>query len=248
MNLKLIACNVFFREACHCLARSSHRVDVEFTELGDHIHSDTLRGKLQALIDAASASERKYDAILILFGICGNATVGLKARQVPLVVPRAHDCCTILLGSRELFRRHFQDNPSTPFSSTGYFERGNYYLRTEEGGSVIHYGDAYAEYVSQYGEENARYIWETMHPTVPPELQDRAVFIDLPETAALGYAEQFKAKAEAEGKTYVCLQGNLRLIESLINGQWNSEDFLIVPPQEQIVGIYDWSEIIRSQP
>ena len=47
MLLKLIACNVFTREACLAVSESPHVVDLEFTELGEHVHSDTLRALLQ---------------------------------------------------------------------------------------------------------------------------------------------------------------------------------------------------------
>ena len=247
MRLKLIACNVFQREACHCLARTPHVVDVEFTELGEHVHSATLRNAIQARIDAAAASGKPYDAVLLLYGICGNATVGITARNIPLVIPRAHDCCGILLGSRETFKTHFADNPSMPFSSSSYLERGDYYLRVEEEGSRMHYGDAFAAYVEQYGEENAKYIWETMHPP-HPDISRKAVFIEIPETAHLGYARTFKARAEADGKEFVCLSGSLRIVEKLISGDWTDDEFLVLQPGQKCVGVYDWDEIIRAGP
>ena len=246
MKLKLIACNVFMREACHCIARSPHIIDVEFTELGDHVRPETLRAGLQARVDAAEASAKDYDAILLLFGICGNSTIGLTARKTRVVIPRAHDCCSILLGSKERFREHFADNPSMPFSSAGYIERGEYYLRVEEGENRVHYGDAYAEYVKQYGEENAKFIWESMHPE-HPELGNKAVFIDLPETAALGYADRFREKAEADGKQVVRLEGSLRIIHDLIFGQWDPETFLTLNPGQKAAGVYDWAEIVRAE-
>ena len=246
MLLKLIACNVFMREACACIARTPHRIDVEFTELGEHIHSATLRQTLQAKIDAAAQNPKRYDAILLLFGICGNATVGLTARGTRLVVPRAHDCCTILLGSREKFREHFEACPSMPFSSAGYVERGDYYMRTGEGTMDLQYGNAYAAYVEQYGEENAKYIWESMHPDRGGDENRKAVFIDLPETAHLGYAAEFKAKAEAEGKEYVRLEGSMELIRRFLAGDWDPADFLTVEPGRQIAGVYDMTEIIRA--
>jgi hypothetical protein len=245
MRLKLIACNVFMREACYAVSRSPHVVDVEFTELGDHIHSDTLRGMLQARIDAVEAGGKAYDAILLLFGVCGNATIGLQARKMPLVIPRAHDCCTILLGSKEAFRTHFADNPSRPFSSAGYLERGDYFMRVEDGENRMHYGDAYAAYVEQYGEENAKYIWETMHPA-HAELDNRAFFIEIPETADLGYAAQFKSRVEAEGKECMVLPGSLEIIRKLLDGVWDEQVFLVVPPGRKVQGVYDWTEVIRA--
>ncbi len=247
MRLKIIACNVFQREVCLCAAQSPHVLDLEFTELGEHIHSDSLRTKLQARIDAADACAKGYDAVVICFGICGNATVGLRAGRAPLVMPRAHDCCTILLGSRAKFKEHFGSNPSTPFGSAGYMERGEYYMRTENGEATLQYGDAYAAYVAQYGEEDARYIWETMHPRETTG-DARAVFIDIPETSHLGYMEQFRAKAEADRREFVRIAGSLALIRDLLNGVWSPADVLTIPPGHKVAGVYDWDQIVRSTP
>ncbi len=245
MHLKLISCNVFQREACLCVGDSPHVVDVEFTELGEHVHSASLRQLIQGKIDTADATG-KYDAILVLFGLCGNAAVGLRAGSTQLVLPRAHDCCTILLGSRQAFKEHFQAAPSTPFSSSGYMERGDYFLRTDDGVSSVQYGSAFEEYVKQYGEENAKYIWEQMHPPAEQDLRT-AVFIDLPQTRQLGFAEQFEQKARAAGKEVKRLDGDIRLIRGLIHGQWNPEDFLIVPPGQKTVGVYDYETVIRAE-
>ena len=245
LRLKLIACNVFQREACLCLADTPHLVDVEFLELGEHARSGVLREKLQARIAAADAAPTPYDAVLLLYGLCGNATAGLRAGRTPLVLPRAHDCATLLLGSREAFKTHFSGNPSRPFGSVGYLERGDYFLRAADGNSALIVGDnAYAAYVEQYGEEDAKFIWDSMHPTSEDHT---AVFIDIPETAALGAADTFRHKAEAEGKTFVRLAGNLRFIRKLIHGQWDAADFLTVNPGETITGIYDWDEIVRAK-
>jgi hypothetical protein len=243
MHLKLISCNVFQREASWCIVHSPHVIDPEFTELGEHARSAGLRQIIQERIDANEGSGKTYDAILLLFGLCGNATVGLQARKTQLVIPRAHDCCTILLGSRAKFTEHFGEAPSTPFSSVGYLERGDYFLRTnDEGMAGVQTGDAFANLVEKYGEEDARYIWAEMHPDHGDK---RAVFIDLPETSHLGYAAKFQAKAAAAGKEAVELPGNIRLIANLLNGEWDSNEYLIVPPAGAIDGVYDWDEVIR---
>lgn len=246
MNLKLISCNVFLREACYCVATSPHIFDIEFIELGEHVHPEKLRETLQTAIDRAETSGRAYDAVLLLFGLCGNAGVGLQARSIPLVMPRAHDCCTVLLGDRARFKELFGDNPSTPFSSAGYMERGDYFLRVEDGETQVHYGDGYAEMVEKYGEENAKYIWEQMHPA-GHGADNRAVFIDVPEFAHLGYDEQFREKAETEGREYVKVPGSLRLIENLLHGAWDRAEFVVVLPGQTTRGVYDFEEIIRAE-
>ena len=246
MLLKLISCNVFQREAAWCLARSPHVIDAEFTELGEHVRSAGLRQIIQGKIDATEASGKAYDAILLLFGLCGNATIGLSARRTRLVIPRAHDCCTILLGSRAKFSAHFGDAPSTPCSSAGYIERGNYFLRTsDDGAPEVQVGDAFKALVEKYGEEDAKYIWTEMHPD---HGNDQAVFIDLPQTSHLGYAEQFQARAAAAGKQAVHLPGDIRLIENLLLGNWDAKEYLIVPPAAAIEGVYDWDEVMRAKP
>jgi hypothetical protein len=248
MLLKLIACNVFMREACLGIAHSPHVIDVEFLELGEHIHSDRLRQTLQAKIDRAEEDAKKYDAILLLYGLCGNAAVGLRVRKTRLVLPRAHDCCTILLGSKQRFQEHFEHAPSTPFSSIGYLERGEYFVRTDTGEGQIEYGDQYAALVEQYGEDNAKYIWENMHPESSESGDKRVVFIDIPETSPLGGEQRFRNKAEQKSLEVARLDGDLRLIRSLLNGDWSDEDFLIVEPGHQTSGVYDWAEVVRATP
>ena len=243
--LKLISCNVFWREACLAIAGSPHVIDAEFTEVGEHIRPDALRDIIQSKIDETESSDRNYDAILLLFGLCGNAGVGLTAQSTKMVIPRAHDCCTVLLGSRDRFRDLFADNPSTPFSSVGYMERGNYFMRTVDGESSIQYGDEYAILVEQHGEDNAKYVWEMMHP-VREDGDNRAFFIDIPETSHLGYAEKFRKKAEEEGKEYVRVDGDMHLIRNLLSGQWNADEFLVVEPGHRTAGVYDWNEVVKS--
>ena len=150
---KLIACNVFQRELCAAISDSPNVIDPEFLELGLHENSGKLGTRLQAKIDEASAASDgawaaapsgqthdatvgAYDAILLGYGLCGNGLAGIQARSLPLVLARAHDCCTILLGSRAAFLEKFGQNMSAGWSSAGYIERGSTYFRASEVGTT----------------------------------------------------------------------------------------------------------------
>jgi hypothetical protein len=247
MVLRLIACEVFYREVCLCVAASPHRVDIEFTEKNAHDKSDVLRQQVQSRIDAAEAGVIPYDAILLGLGLCGNGVLGVRARKTPLVLPRAHDCCTIFLGSRMAFKEHFSDNPSRPFSSVGYMERGTSWIHDASTVSIPGLTKSYDDYVAEYGEENAKFIMETLTASNETALSDtldnRVVFVEVPELAHLGFAEKARGEAEKAGKRFVLLPGSMRLIRGLVNGDWSDEEYLVVPPGSRIGGVYDWDRI-----
>ncbi|NLC67792.1 MAG: DUF1638 domain-containing protein, partial [Clostridiaceae bacterium] len=163
MRFKLICCEVFMRMACLAIAKSPNIIDPEFTELGAHEAPGKLREDIQKRINEAD-KPGIYDAILLGYGLCGNGTAGLKAQNTPLVIPRAHDCCTIFLGSKEKFLEYFKDNLSAQWSSLGYMERGRDYLRNTETGKLLGLDKDYDQLIEKYGEENAKYIWDTLHP------------------------------------------------------------------------------------
>ena len=241
MKFKIISCNVFLREVCHCVARSPHQVDLEFVHIGEHVNSEGLRTLLQGKIDEADASLENYDAILLVYGLCGNSALGLKAgAKTQVVLPRAHDCATIMLGDKALFEKHFRDNPSLPFSSNGYYERSDYYVHTDD----VITGGSYENLVKEYGEDNAQFLWEAMHPDTG---ETRAVFIDIPEVTSEEVKAKFTAEAEADNKEVIILPGSLKIIDDLVNGNWNDRDFLIVPPGKQINAKYDWEEVICAE-
>ncbi len=247
MRLKVIACEVLMREICYCTALSPHTIDLEFTKKDSHNQVDLLRSEVQANIDAIPEGE--YEAILLGYGLCGNGTVGIEAHHTPLVIPRAHDCCTLFLGSRLRFKELFSDNPSQPFSSLGYMERGDGYIRNSTLGQTLGLDRTYEDYAAQYGEENAKFIMETLHPTFLLENHgEKIVYIEIPETAQQDANQRFREKAEADGKEFIEVFGRIGLLCNLLNGNWNNEEYLQVPPGHRIEGVYDWDEICRATP
>jgi hypothetical protein len=233
---KLISCEVFLRELCAAVSGSPNIIDPEFLEIGLHDDADRLRALLQERIDAAGDG---YDAVLLGYGLCGNGLAGIRAGRAPLVLPRAHDCCTVLLGSRGAFEENFGPNPSASWTSAGYVERSEHYLRTAEEALGIDYEDL----ARKYGEENARYVREALKPAVP---ETEVRFIELEETAGLGHAEAARARAAGEGKGFILIRGSSRLLRGLVAGGWDESEYLVVPPGGRVVPLYDRDRIIEA--
>ena len=69
MHLKLISCEVFYREMCDTIARSPHQVDLEFLPKGLHdIGCAGMQARLQGVLNAVP--DAQYDAILFGYGLC----------------------------------------------------------------------------------------------------------------------------------------------------------------------------------
>ncbi len=238
MKFKMISCEVFSRLVYSAAAKTHHLVDAEFSEQRSHVKPDNLRSEIQTIIDR---TPEKYDAILLGYGLCGNSTAGLRARSIPLVIPRAHDCCTIFLGSRSAYLEHFGQTPSAQWSCACYYERlGGWYPDSASGIVTKDHDAYYKELIDKYGQENADYLIEMM------EVKNEVGFLTYIELDAFDDTDirsSFIKHAKESGKQTRFIKGNTRLIDLMVNGDWNEEEFLIVSPGAEIKPVYD-NEII----
>ncbi len=237
MKFKVISCKMFQHEIEVVASASPHDLDIEYIELGEHARPDKLRAKLQSKIDSAI----EFDAVLLCYGLCGLATDGLVARHIPVVLPRSHDCCGILLGSRKRFEDMFREMPSMPFSSVGIIENGDYFFDSSD----LMHGSRWDALVAQYGEENATYIYDMMHPKMDGKLLP-IYFIDTPEFDSTKAKKSCREKAAGEGRECKELAGDLRLIRMLLAGNHPEAEFLTVNSGETVKQTGDWDQIVQS--
>ena len=102
---------------CRLAAQCDHVVDVEFLRKGLHdAGQGTMLENIQRAVDEVSA--QTYDAILLGYGRCNNGIAGLRANDLPLVIPRAHDCITFFFGGRDRYEEYFFQNPGTYYRTT----------------------------------------------------------------------------------------------------------------------------------
>ncbi|HBC86605.1 MAG TPA: hypothetical protein DCZ94_06600 [Lentisphaeria bacterium] len=234
-----MCCEIIQREACFCAARSENIIDLQFISQGYHdLESCDMAKRLQDHINSVDHS--KYDAILMGFALCNNGIVGLKALKIPLVVPKAHDCITLFLGSKERYDEYFNANPGTYYLTSGWMERDSENLVKMEDTVMSKLGldRTYEDYVAEYGKETADYLMETLGGGLEKHY-DKVCFIDMGVAAPAFYREQAKKEAEKRNFKFEELKGDLRLIQNLFDARWDSGDFLTVKPGEEIKPSYD---------
>ncbi len=189
----IISCEILFREICYCASQSKHIVDVSFLSKGLHdIGTKSMLSQLQEKIDSIDTT--KYEAILLGYGLCNNGIIGLKS-SIPIIIPRAHDCITLLLGSKEKYKEYHSLNSATFYKSTGWIERDSNPNDTENSvTSQIGMSKSYSDYVEQYGEENAKFLMETMGDWLSN--YDKYAFVDTKIVCNDSYKEITKKLAQ----------------------------------------------------
>jgi len=249
LRLRAITCEVLARPVYLSAARTPNTVDVSLLRQRLHDTPATLRELLQGEINAASAARPAYDAVVLAYGLCGGATAGIAASGVPLVVPRAHDCITLMLGSRERYEREFAAHPGTYWFAPDYLERSDAGGGSSAGG-LVGMGatsdetdqGAYADYVSRFGEDNAAYLMEVAGAW--RSHYDRAAFIETGVVDASGVEGRVRREAERQGWLFESLVGELGLIRRLLDGDWG-EDFLVIEPGQRLAMSYD-AGVVRA--
>ena len=249
MNLKIIACEIAAREIYHCAAQALNLVTVEFLTQGLHDNSDQMRIELQKVIDAVDPE--KFDAIGLGYGLCNNGIVGLQARRLELVIPRAHDCITFLLGSKERYAQEFGAHPGTYYYSSGWLEH-----RDRKGARVdmmanSGLGDTwrkmqeYEKLVEKYGEDNAKYLVEFLGKW--EQHYTHGTLIDFDFVKRLDLDRRVTKICLEKGWEFLRLQGSLDLLQDWLDGRWDEERFLRVPPGQRVAAEFS-ERIIRAAP
>jgi hypothetical protein len=238
-----LACEILSREGCYCSALSKNIIDIHLLEQGLHdIGEEKMCSRLQHEIDAVDVE--KYDAILLGYGLCNNGIRGLRSK-IPLVIPRAHDCITLLLGSKEKYDDYFHKNPGTFYMSVGWVERAKSHLSNPESTTSIMGMGTYEEYVEKYGEEKAKYLMDVLNDQL--KNYNKLAYIDTHVGDFEHYKEQVKLQAREKGWEYEELDGSTKLILDMMNGLWNEQDYLVVKPGQTIKPSYD-ADIINKKP
>ncbi len=246
MRLRLISCEVLTREMWFAAARSPHQIDAEFLPKGLHdLGANAMRERLQGLLDRQS--DVAHDATLLGYGLCGTGVAGLTAVKTQLVIPRAHDCIALLMGSRERYQNYFEENPGVYFRSTGWLERGE--EQDQETLAAIRdrtgSGQTLERLIERYGEDNGRYLYDEL--TAYRRTYRQISYISTGVEPDGSFEERARQEAASHNWKFECIAGSLELFEKLVFGQWDERDFLVVPPGWRITATYD-RDVIGMEP
>ena len=217
---RVIACATVIEEMQSFIPED---VSYEVLDFGLHLRPENLKIVLQEKIDEAS---QNADVLLLGYGLCSMAIVGLKATTATLVFPRVDDCIAIFLGSCEAYKAQAKKEPGTYYLTKGWIEAGD--------GPF----EEHKKMVEKYGEEKAQHITQLMLKNYK-----RLGFINTGQYEIERYRTYAQDTAKDFGLRFEEIEGSPALVKKLIHGPWD-EEFMVVSPGQTV----SYQDFMNSDP
>ena len=209
-HTRIIACATVMEEMLPLLPP---KVQTQILDFGLHLRPDGLRRSLQDAIDASAATA---DTLILGYGMCSQAVIGLYSNSCTLVVPRVDDCIAIFLGSRAAYQQQASHEPGTYYLTKGWIEVGDSPF------------EEYKKLVERYGQHKAdRMIKLTL------KNYTRLAFINTGQYDLERYREYTRQNSVKFGLRYEEIEGATTLVKKMIYGPWDDE-IVVVPPGRAI--------------
>jgi hypothetical protein len=209
-GLRLIACPAVLGELAE---GATDGVDCGTLEAQLHLNPE----RLKVALAAAVADADKPGATIVLgYGLCSNAVLGLKTQYATVVVPRVDDCIAMMLGSNEAFAEQSKKAAGTYYVAKAYVDECDTILSEHD------------KLIEKRGAERAERMMALMlkHYT-------RIVLIDTGRHDLDPYRARIAEFAERFDMAVEEVPGTTRILDRLVASEWG-DDFVVAPPGHEL--------------
>lgn len=200
--------------------RLPSKVPAVWLDIMLHNTPKKLTATLQAHIDTIAEPSN----IIVGYGLCGNALVGVKAGVHRLIIPRTHDCVAIFLGSHQRYVQRFFASPNTYYLTKGWIDARDEPLSD------------YHDLVKEFDEDSADYIFDMKY-----KHYRKVCLVGFSQQELDEYRGRARAVADFMDKRFggVVLEetlGSTALIETLVGmpARDSDEEFVVIAPGGEI--------------
>ena len=224
-RIAVVTCAVLEDEVKHFAFGLPQVEHIEIMRQGLHNEPDELRRQVQEAITRIERDMPRVQAIVLGYGLCSRGTEGITTSRCLLVIPRAHDCITLLLGDRLRYAQYVKDNPGLNWYSPGW-NRHHTPPGKERHDKLLE------KYKEKYGEENAQFLMEEEQKWF--KTYDRATYVDLGVAVTPQDIEYTRQCARWLGWNYDHQRGDPALLRDMLAGKWDKERFVVLRPGQTI--------------
>lgn len=203
----LIACSMQMDMIRYVIKK--YEIDIPVIWLDRRLHNDIKN--LHCMIQKQINENQDAEEILLSYGLCGNAVLGLYSAETKLILPAFDDCiCQMLYREREGM-----------ISNSGILEKGCYYLTREwtmDRESIVSQCEQiYREYGKEDGKQMIQQIYNGYHSLVI--LETGAYDIEKIKDYA-------KKAAEYTGLRVKIQIGSCKIMEKLLQGNYDDTIYI----------------------
>lgn len=182
-------------------------------DIGLHLQPERLR---RALLQKVAELEKPETTILLGYGLCGRALEGVFSSSSTLVLPRVDDCVGMLLGSRQRHKHVLAEHPGSYFLEPRWLDTElNIFAQMDKG-------------LAHIPENRRRQLLQTAL-----QHYDRLVLLTEKQSEGSAAARCMEL-ANAWDMVFERMEPEYGLIERLLYGPWDRNDFIIAPPGSAI--------------
>jgi hypothetical protein len=210
----IVACRVMEPELSAIAEQLARPPAITYLEQSLHRTPHQMPGRIMDALKTVPADH----AAVLCYGLCANGIVGVTAPPGGLIVPKAHDCITFFLGSRAAYETIFTQTPGVYYLTPGWVAEGKDPIGIMRGEYTERVGESAAEWVMR--EELKHYR--------------RITFIDTGAGDAPALREKARENARFFDMEYTELKGDPRFFRMMMEGPYDSGDFLFFPPGEVV--------------
>lgn len=211
MSTVVLCCNTLENELNLVLEESGRGYPVVWLEAGLHNQPERLRAHIDEVLKSLDSGAGAPGRALMALGYCGGAVSRLGPFDFEMIMPRADDCLSILMGSME--SRH----KASGLSATYFLTEG--WLRHTE--NLI---TSFSHDQDVFGRERAERIYKIML-----KHYRRFGFVDTGSYNLQAAMEHTRPLADLIGIKNERLPGSLSWLRKLITGPWDKKDFIVIP-------------------
>jgi len=211
MSTIIVACHTLEDELNLAIRSTGVTHPVYWVDSRLHTKPEKLKEQVQAAVSRIS----NVSTILLAFGYCGNALVGVKSEHARLILPKVEDCISLLLGSQEI-RRALSRETASYFLTRGWMESEN------------NLASEYDYCVRKFGEQRALKLMRTML-----KHYRHLTLIDTGAYEIGPYQKRTEELAVLLGLAQQTVQGSQVFFHKLLTGPYDG-DFVITGPGEAI--------------
>lgn len=209
MGSIVIACKTLKDELEKAIIETEFKHPVIWIESDYHINPDKLRDRLQQEIDGLADVEQ----VLLCYGSCGNALVGLEATSAKLIIPKIDDCIALLLTKPN---QKLTKIKNTYFLTKGWIDGSK---------SIL---NEYTHTLNRYGKEKTDKIFQLM--------LKQYKYLMLIDTGAYDinkYKSQSKNFAQILNLEFIMEKGQLWFIKKILTGPYD-DYFCVIEKGEKV--------------